>query len=293
MVKVMTKSPVILSIHAHPDDEASKGAAIVAKYKAESGARAILITATGGEEGEILNPAMDTEEVRENLAAIRLEELATSVKIIGYDRAELLGYRDSGMPESEANHNPACFARVPLDVAALRVAAIIREERPDVLLTYPERQSRYPHPDHLRVYDVSMRAREMASNPALEIEGLSPHLIPKVYFHIFTVERIVALHEKFLQLGLESPFSPDWFESVVPDYVATTKIDITGYHAVRSRSLRAHATQIDPASRNWFGLTDTQSEQAYRSEDLFLAIAPSGYVFDGVETDLFAGLRVG
>ena len=175
------------------------------------------------------------------------------------------------------------------DPAALRVAAIIREERPDVLLTYPERQSRYPHPDHLRVYEVSIRAREMASDASLEIEGLAPHLIPKVYFHILTVERIAALHEKFLQLGLESPFSPDWFESVVPDYLATTKINITGYHEVRSRSLRAHATQIDPASKNWLGLSDALSEQAYPSEDLFLAVAPDGYVLDAVETDLFAG----
>ncbi len=285
----MSKPHVILSIHAHPDDEASKGSAIVAKYKAQ-GARAVLITATGGEEGEILNKAMDLPEVRENLASVRLDELANSVKIIGYDRAELLGYRDSGMAESDANSHPECFANAPLDEASMRVAAVIREERPDVLLTYPERQSRYPHPDHLRVYEVSMRAREVAGDPAVEISGMEPYLIPKVYFHIFTTERIVALHEMFLSLGMESPFSPEWFENIVPDYEATTKVNIVGYHEVRSRALIAHATQIDPSARNWFGLSDTQSESAYATEDLYLAIAPVGYDISGIETDIFAGL---
>ena len=285
----MTRPRAIISVHAHPDDEASKGAAIIAKYK-DQGARAILVTATGGEEGEILNPAMDTDEVRENLVSVRLAELELAAKIIGYDRVEMLGYRDSGMPESEAIYNPASFARANLDEAAGKIALIIRQERPDVMLTYPEIQTRYPHPDHLRVYEVSIRARELAADEDFSGDGLEPYEVQKVYFHIWTRERMFELHQKFGELGLESPFSLDWFEGVVPDYEANAKIPIHGYFGVRSRALRAHATQIDPNSMNWFGLSDEHQEDAYPSEDLFLAIAPPGYEPDRPETDIFAGL---
>ena len=95
-------SRTILSLHAHPDDESSKGAATVAKL-VDEGARAILVTATGGEAGEILNPAMDKPEVIDNLADVRADELSVAADIIGYDTVELLGYRDSGMPESVDN----------------------------------------------------------------------------------------------------------------------------------------------------------------------------------------------
>src|SRR3954453_11024864 len=99
----LTNEPLcLLSVHAHPDDEASKGASTVARYKDE-GVRTILVTCTGGEEGDILNPAMDKPEVRERLPDIRREELEQATKIIGYDEVILLGYRDSGMPDTEAN----------------------------------------------------------------------------------------------------------------------------------------------------------------------------------------------
>ena len=285
----MTRPRAIISVHAHPDDEASKGAAIIAKYK-DLGARAILITATGGEEGEILNPVMDTVEVRENLVSVRLAELELAAKIIGYDRLEMLGYRDSGMPDSAANQNPASFAKANLEEAAGKIALVIRQERPDVMLTYPEIQTRYPHPDHLRVYDVSIRARELAADEDFPGDGLEPYEVQKVYFHIWTRERMFELHQKFGELGFESPYSLDWFEGVVPDYEANAKIPIHGYFGIRSRALRAHATQIDPESMNWFGLSDEQQEDAYPSEDLFLAIAPEGYEPAHPETDIFAGL---
>ncbi len=91
----------LLSVHAHPDDEASKGAALVAMYHSE-GVGSTLVCCTGGEEGDILNPAMDRPEIRDRLGAVRMEELAASVEAIGYDRLDLLGYRDSGMPETPA-----------------------------------------------------------------------------------------------------------------------------------------------------------------------------------------------
>ena len=107
----------LLSIHAHPDDEASKGAPTVAKYKTE-GVRAVLVTCTGGEEGDILNPAMDRPEIRADLAAVRKRELEAASALIGYDELVLLGYRDSGMLDSEANARPDAFANADLDEAA-------------------------------------------------------------------------------------------------------------------------------------------------------------------------------
>lgn len=104
-VLVQERPLTILSVHAHPDDESSKGAATIAKY-VQQGVRAILVTATGGEEGDILNPAMESPEVRENLAAVRSAELDAATEIIGYHRVVRLGYRDSGMPDTPANARP-------------------------------------------------------------------------------------------------------------------------------------------------------------------------------------------
>src|SRR5580700_5061791 len=135
----------ILSVHAHPDDESSKGPATIARYHGE-GVHTVLVCCTGGEEGEILNKAMDLPEVRENLAAVRAEELVRATTIIGYDEVVLLGYRDSGMPDTPANQNPDSFAMAPLDEAVGRLVAIIRRVRPQVIITYPEEQNQYPHP---------------------------------------------------------------------------------------------------------------------------------------------------
>src|SRR5688572_4985659 len=139
----------LLTIHAHPDDESSKGAGTVAKYHAQ-GVRTVLVCCTGGEAGDILNPAMDREDVRADIAAVRRGELARAADIIGFDEVIMLGYRDSGMPDSEANAHPDNFANAPFDEAVGRLAEILRRERPQVVLTYPDDQQGYPHPDHLR-----------------------------------------------------------------------------------------------------------------------------------------------
>src|SRR4051795_6958614 len=110
----------LLTVHAHPDDESSKGASSVAKYHAE-GVHTVLVCCTGGEEGDILNPAMDRPEVRENLHQIRMEELARATEIIGYHETVMLGYRDSGMAGAESNANPDCFACAPEEEAVGRL----------------------------------------------------------------------------------------------------------------------------------------------------------------------------
>src|SRR5436309_4647595 len=154
----------LLTVHAHPDDESSKGAGTVARYHDE-GVRCVLVCCTGGEAGDILNPAMDKPEVRDNLPEVRRRELATAAEALGYDDIVWLGYRDSGMPDTPENADPRCFARADLDEAVGRLVAIIRRSRPHVLVTYPDEQSRYPHPDHLRVHEISDIAFDAAGDP--------------------------------------------------------------------------------------------------------------------------------
>lgn len=277
----------LLSIHAHPDDEASKGAPTVAKYKS-MGVRAVLVTCTGGEEGDILNPAMERPEVRADLAAVRLRELEAASALIGYDEVILLGYRDSGMPDSEANARPEAFANADLDEAVARLVEIIRRECPQVILTYGDDQQGYPHPDHLRVHDISVPAFELAGDSSYRPDLGEPFTPLKMYYSVWSRARIAATHEKFLELGLESPFSDDWFTRPSQDERVTTSIDIGPWFDVRLEALLAHATQVDPDSAFWFGLPREIARSVHPYEDYILAL--SRVATSVPETDLFAGI---
>ena len=274
-------------MHAHPDDESSKGAGTIAKYHAD-GVRTVLVCCTGGEEGDILNPAMDRPEVRENLAQVRRDELAAAADIIGYDDVQYLGYRDSGMPESEANARPDAFANAPLDEAVGRLVAIIRRERPQVVVTYGDDQKGYPHPDHLRVYDISMPAVARAADPEWYPEAGPVHQVSKVYFTVWSRKRMVSMHEKFLELELESPFGEDWFSRPSNDDRITTVVPLGEYGDVRWGALMAHATQCDPTNPFWFGLPRDVAAALHPWDEYILAQS----VVDGDEStgDLFAGV---
>ncbi|HEY6471980.1 MAG TPA: PIG-L family deacetylase [Acidimicrobiales bacterium] len=238
----------LLSVHAHPDDEASKGAPTVAKYHAE-GVHTVLVTATGGEEGDILNPAMDTPEVRADIGRVRAAELKAATEIIGYDDTVLLGYRDSGMPDTEANKNPASFAQAPLAEAVERLVAVIRQERPQVVITYGEDHAGYPHPDHIRVHDISVLAFDSASDPDRYPEAGPPFAPAKLYYSVWAASRFREIHAKFIELGLESPFDEKWMSRISHDESYTTTIDIAGFTKIRAEALKAHATQVDPTSK--------------------------------------------
>jgi mycothiol S-conjugate amidase len=279
----------LLSVHAHPDDEASKGAPTVARYHSE-GVHTVLVCCTGGEEGDILNPAMDTPEVRADIGRIRLAELKASTDIIGYDETVLLGYRDSGMPDSEANKNPASFAQAPLEEAVGKLVEVIRRERPQVILTYGDDHSGYPHPDHIRVHDISIRAFDSAGDPDAFPEAGPPFTPSKLYYSVWPASRFRAIHARFLELGLESPFDEKWLARVEHDEVYTTTIDIDGFQDVRGEALRAHATQVDPNSPFWFGLPPEAMRDINATEVFLLAQSRVGPT-DVTEDDLFAGVR--
>src|SRR3954447_9777906 len=154
----------LMAVHAHPDDESSKGAGTIAKYH-DAGEWCVLVCCTGGEAGDILNPAMDTPEVKADIHNVRRKELEKAADILGYDELIWLGYRDSGMPDTPENADPRCFARADLDEAVGRLVEIIRRVRPQVIITYGDDQEGYPHPDHLRVHDISVPAFDLAGDP--------------------------------------------------------------------------------------------------------------------------------
>lgn len=283
----------LLTVHAHPDDEASKGPGTVAKYHA-AGVRTVLVTCTGGEEGEILNPAMDLPEVKADLPGVRARELAEAAKVIGYDEVELLGYRDSGMPDSEANSNPASFGAADLSEAVGRLVAIVRRVRPQVMIGYGDDHSGYPHPDHIRAHEVALGAFTAAGDPAAYPEAGEPFEPLKLYYTVWSRKRILETHAKFLELGLESPYDESWFERAEKraseEEQVTTTIDLRGFEDVRREALLAHATQIDPTSKFWFGLPDEEARKIYPYDDYILA--ESRVETELPETDLFAGVGV-
>jgi mycothiol S-conjugate amidase len=275
----------------------------VARYHAE-GVRTVLVCCTGGEEGDILNPALDSPEVRADLGAVRMAELAASTAVIGYDEVVMLGYRDSGMPDTPANARPDCFARAPLEEAVGRLVAIIRRERPQVIVTYADDQKGYPHPDHLRVHEISVIAFDAAGDPSAYPDSGEPFTPLKLYYVGFSGARIVAMHEKFIELGLESPFDAGWLERAAKNTVShTTLIDITDFADVRRQALLAHATQVDPTSPFWFGLPPEVARNVHPVDEYVLArnlvggsdgptsAASASSSIPAVEDDLFAGVR--
>tara|TARA_X000000368_G_scaffold90091_1_gene68803 strand:+ start:1306 stop:2142 length:837 start_codon:yes stop_codon:yes gene_type:complete len=277
----------MMTIHAHPDDESSKGAGSVALYS-DAGVKATLVCCTGGEEGDILNPAMDLPEVRENIGSVRRDELSKAAEIIGYEKVHYLEYRDSGMPDSQANKNPDCFANAPLEEAVERLVRIIREDKPHVIVTYPDDQQGYQHPDHLKVYDISIPAWEAAGDATKFPDSGEPWTPLKLYYTTWSRARIEALHAMFQRLELESPFNDAWFERPSQDHRITTKIDVSDHSQRRTDALLAHATQVDPDSPFWFGLPSDKSAEAYPWDDYILAFNRVGPVVE--ETDLFEGL---
>lgn len=287
--EAMQSRPCLMTVHAHPDDEASKGPATVARYKAE-GVRTVLVCCTGGEEGDILNPAMDRPEIRDNLHQVRLNELAEAAAIIGYDEVVLLGYRDSGMPDTDANANPLNFANADFGEAVSRLVGVIRRERPQVIITYPDDQGSYQHPDHLRVHDISVPAFDYAGLPDYRPDLGDPWAPSKLYYSMWSRARIESRHAAFLELGLESPYDERWFERPSQDHRITTQIHVDGHAAVRSAALRAHATQVDPESNFWFGLPENVEHSLHPYDDYVLArgMEPASVP----EQDLFAGVPV-
>ncbi len=298
----MTHSPLcVLTVHAHPDDEASKGAPTMAMY-ARQGVRTVLVCCTNGEEGDLQNPhlrepgqpfhGLTPEQEKAKLAELRPDELRRSAEVIGFSRVVMLGYRDSGMPDSDCNAHPDCFHQAPLDEAVARLVRVIREERPQVVVTYGDDQSGYPHPDHLKVHAISVPAFERAGDPTWRPDLGEPWQPLKLYYSTWSRARLLAVHEGMIRIRGESPFDQSWLDRPSTDHRITTRLDVGRFLWARSGALRAHATQVDPTEPWWFGLSDEQLAEVYPYEDWILARSLVGEPAEGeYEDDLFAGVR--
>lgn len=280
----------LMHVHAHPDDESSKGAASTARYVSE-GVDVLVVTCTGGERGSILNPKLDRPEVLDNIAEIRRAEMAAAREILGV-RQQWLGFIDSGFPEGEPPPLPdGCFATIPVEKAAAPLVAAMREFRPHVVTTYDERGG-YPHPDHVMCHKITVAAFDAAAEPDAYSDAGEPWQPAKLYYHhAFHRVRMQALHDEMLRRGLESPYGDrlaDWKPDPAWDSRITTRVPCADYFPVRDRALLAHATQIDPDGF-WFAVPLEVQQAVWPTEDYELARSLVDSSLP--EDDLFAGLR--
>jgi mycothiol S-conjugate amidase len=284
----------LMAVHAHPDDESSKGAATMARYVRE-GVEVLVCTLTGGERGDILNKAMERPEIRADLPAVRRAEMDKAREILGVQQ-QFLGFTDSGLPEGDPLPPlpDGCFAVQPLAIAAAPLVAAVREFRPHVLLTYDENGG-YPHPDHIKTHQVAVEAFEAAADPDRYPECGEPWQPLKLYYFLtFHRARFMALHEEMVRRGLESPYAErieEWTddeEAGRPRHEITTRVRCGDYFEVRDQALLAHATQVDPEG-GWFACPAEVQRAAWPTEDYHLArsVVDAGRP----EDDLFAGIR--
>jgi mycothiol S-conjugate amidase len=283
----------LMAVHAHPDDESSKGAATMARY-AREGVDVLVATMTGGERGDILNKAMERPEIRADLAAVRRAEMARAREILGV-RQQFLGFTDSGLPEGDPLPPlpEGCFALQPLEAAARPLVRAVREFRPHVILGYDENGG-YPHPDHVKSHQVTIEAFEAAGDPDRYPDCGEPWQPAKLYyFATFHKARFMALHEEMLRRGLESPYGgrlDEWLDDDPdkPGLEITTRVPCGDFFDIRDQALLAHATQIDPDG-SWFACPREVQRVAWPTEDFHLA--RSVVDTEKPEDDLFAGVH--
>ncbi|OKJ77982.1 N-acetyl-1-D-myo-inositol-2-amino-2-deoxy-alpha-D-glucopyranoside deacetylase [Streptomyces sp. CB02460] len=294
----MTDLPArrLLLVHAHPDDESINNGATMARYAAE-GALVTLVTCTLGEEGEIIPPALAhlAADRDDALGPYRSGELAAAMKELGVTDHRFLGgpgrYRDSGMMGAEQNRRPGAFWSADLDEAAGHLAGVIREVRPQVLVTY-DPDGGYGHPDHIQAHRVATRAAELAADAAYRPGSGAPHTVAKVYWN--RVPRPVA-EEGFAALRAEAPDAfPGIAEigdvpGVVDDDRITTVIDGTGYGEAKTAAMRAHATQI-AVQGAYFALSNDLGQPVFTTEYYELVSGTPGAPAGERERDLFAGV---
>jgi mycothiol S-conjugate amidase len=283
-----------MAVHAHPDDESSKGAATLARY-ADEGHRVMVVTLTGGERGDILNPAMDLPDVHGRIAEIRRDEMAKAASILGVEH-NWLGFVDSGLPKGDLPPPlpEGCFAQVPLEVSTEALVRVVREFRPHAMITYDENGG-YPHPDHIRCHQVSVAAYEAAGDYRRFLGAGEPWPVSKLYYvHGFLRRRMQLIQDEFARHGRTGPFEK-WLQlweakhDVLFERV-TTRVECSAYFSQRDDALRAHATQIDP-NAEFFATPIEWQQRLWPTEEFELA--RSRVPAHLPETDLFAGIEPG
>ncbi|MEY3278762.1 MAG: hypothetical protein RLZZ426_1248 [Actinomycetota bacterium] len=280
----MPASLRLLAVHAHPDDESSKGAASTRLY-VDRGVEVLVVSCTGGERGSLLNlshpPVADHE-----MGDIRRAEMAAALEVLGVQH-HWLGFIDSGLPEGDPLPPlpPGSFADLPLTEVTPALTEVIKSFRPHVITTYDENGG-YPHPDHIRTHEITMAAATQAAE-----SEIAPWQVHKIYYHhTFSRKRVETIHNVMIARGLPSPYS-DWLDGWDEDNDVfsrvTTRVDCADYFEFRDAALRAHATQVDP-NGPWFAVPREIEREIWPTEDFELAWS----AFEAIvpESDLFAGV---
>lgn len=264
----------LLLVHAHPDDEAISTGGVIMKAKAH-GHRVVLVTATRGEAGEIYN--MDEASSRPRLGEIRTDELRAAGEILGVDRQEFLGYRDSGMVDTPDNKDPRSFHQATLVDAAAKLAVYLREERPDVVVTYGD-DGVYGHPDHIKAHEVTDAALDVVEKEGVPVKKLYYTAVPRSMMEAFAEQYPDQAEEQARRnmriLG-------------TPDELITTRVDVQAYVDRKLEAFRAHISQNEPG--NFFQTMQKQIlELAFGTE--YFQLARGKLTQDIPEPDLFTGI---
>lgn len=279
----------LLAVHAHPDDECIGTGGILARYAAE-GVRTVLVTCTDGAVGEISDPSLATPE---NLVEVRSRELDESVRILRVSRLVKLGYRDSGMAGTADNQHPFSFQQAPFDQAVERVVKLVREERPEVIVTYDERGG-YGHPDHIRAHQVAVAAFEAAGDSARFPSAGLAWAPSKLYYNVVPRSAFARFVERLRAAGIDVPFG-EQVEAAeasggdppfgVSDERVTTTVDVSAYVGQKRAALESHRTQMGPDQ--FFMRIPQELFAEVFGRETFQRVAGPG---DTPEADLFAGL---
>ena len=286
----------MLVVHAHPDDETIGTGVTMAKYAA-SGAHVTLVTCTLGEEGEVLVPELAhlAADQQDALGTHRITELTDAMNILGVTDFRFLGgpgkYRDSGMMGVPSNERADCFWRADLLDAATDLCAVIREVRPQVVITYDDFGG-YGHPDHIQAHRITHYAVALAESASYRPDLGAAWSPAKVYWTAFPKSRMVEGIAKLKEAGDTSEFAlmdPDDLPFVCDDSLITTVIEGSEFTDAKYRALAAHKTQVT-ADSGFFALSNNLGFEIFGEEHFRLARGVSGTP-GAVETDLFAGIE--
>jgi N-acetyl-1-D-myo-inositol-2-amino-2-deoxy-alpha-D-glucopyranoside deacetylase len=288
----------MLLVHAHPDDETIGTGATMAKYAAEK-ALVTLVTCTLGEEGEVLVPELEhlAADKEDGLGQHRVGELAAAMEALGVRDHRFLGgpgrWRDSGMMDTPANDRPECFWRADLDEATRALVAVVREVRPQVVITYDEKGG-YGHPDHIQAHRVAVAAYDAAGDPSYAPEVGEPWQPSKLYYTTFPKSVLQAGIDLMKEAGEVDFFGVDSADDLpfgVPDEQVTTEIDASDFLDAKTAAMRAHKTQI-AVDGPFFALSNNVGQKAFGTEYYMLVKGSPGLAegANGREADLFAGV---
>ncbi|GAA1807792.1 mycothiol conjugate amidase Mca [Nesterenkonia flava] len=286
----------LLAVHAHPDDESSKGAGMMAAY-VDAGASVMVATATGGERGDLLNAeAAEIQQCHRDLPGVRRLEMATAAEALGIEHV-WLGFTDSGLPEGDPLPPLpfGSFATLDLQTAAAPLVRLVRRFRPHVITAYDE-SGGYPHPDHIMSHRIAVEAYHAAGDPERYPDCGEPWQPQKLYYdRAFNPGRLKAIHDALLEAGYESPYAERlalWEQGERPDWLTmhevTTQVPVGDYLEERDAALLAHRTQVEP--RGFFFATPNDFLRQVWPYDDFVLV-DSKVPVEQPEYDLFAGLR--